>query len=101
MPIASFRPVAYLFLLAYTTFMEDNDIQGLYAEISQRMSVRDYRPGELDSANLGRIEEGRKSLVSLNGSSALLRVIPAEKVGVSFGHAPYCLCSMRKMIMPG
>jgi hypothetical protein len=95
-PIASFRPVAYLFLLVYTTLMEDNEIQGLYAEISQRMSVRDYRPGELNSGDLGKIEEGRKSLVTLNDSTAFLRVIPAEKAGVSFGHAPCCLCSYAK-----
>jgi hypothetical protein len=76
--------------------MEDSEIQGLYAEISQRMSVRDYKPGELDSVDLGKIEEGRKRLVALNGSAALVRVIPAEKAGVSFGHAPYCLCSYAK-----
>jgi nitroreductase len=76
--------------------MKDNEIQGLYAEISQRMSVRDYRPGELDSEDLGKIEEGRKSLAALDDSAALLRVIPAEKAGVSFGHAPYCLCSYAK-----
>jgi hypothetical protein len=76
--------------------MENNEIQGLYAEISQRMSVRDYRPGEFDNIDLGKIEEGRKSLVSLSGSAALLRVIPAEKAGLSFGHAPYCLCSYAK-----
>jgi nitroreductase len=89
-------PVAYLFLLIYTTLMEDNEIRELYAEISKRMSVRNYLPGELDSVDLGKIEEGRKSLAALNDSAALLRVIPAEKAGVSFGHAPYCLCSYAK-----
>jgi nitroreductase len=73
--------------------MEDNEIQKLYAEISKRMSVRDYRPGEPDSLELGKIEEGRKSLTALSGSTALLRIIPAEKAGVAFGHAPCCLCS--------
>jgi hypothetical protein len=76
--------------------MEDNEIQELYAEISKRMSVRDYRPGEPDSAVLGKIEEKRKSLAALDGSTALLRVIPAEEAGVAFGHAPYCLCSYAK-----
>jgi nitroreductase len=73
--------------------MDDNDIQRLYAEISGRMSVRDYRPGEPDSADLGKIEEGRNSLAVLSDSAALLRVLPAEKAGVAFGHAPCCLCS--------
>jgi nitroreductase len=73
--------------------MEDNGLQGVYAEISQRMSARNYRPGELDGAELEKIEEARKGLVALNGSTAILRVIPAEKAGVAFGHAPYCLCS--------
>jgi hypothetical protein len=76
--------------------MEDNEIQGLYAEISKRMSVRDYRPGELDSVELGKIEEGRKNLAALSGSTALLRVIPVEKAGIAFGRAPYCLCSYAK-----
>jgi nitroreductase len=73
--------------------MENKRIQDLYAEIPKRMSVRDYRPGELDSAVLEKIEEGRKSLAALSSSTALLQVIPAEKAGVAFGHAPYCLCS--------
>ncbi|MDR1596482.1 MAG: hypothetical protein LBR99_02140, partial [Treponema sp.] len=76
--------------------MDDNEIQGLYAEISRRMSVRNYRPGGPDSADLGKIEEGRKSLVALSDSTALLQIIPAEKAGVAFGHAPYCLCSYAK-----
>jgi hypothetical protein len=76
--------------------MEDNEIQGLYAEISQRMAVRDYMPGELDNTDLGRIEEGQNSLAVLDGSATLLRVLPAEKAGVSFGHAPCCLCSYAK-----
>jgi hypothetical protein len=73
--------------------MEDKELQGLYAEISQRMSARNYRPGEANGADLEKIEEARKGLVALNGSIALLRVIPAEQAGVAFGHAPYCLCS--------
>jgi hypothetical protein len=76
--------------------MDDNTTQGLYAEISRRMSVRNYEPGGLDDAMPGKIEEALKSLVALNGSAALLRVVPAEKAGVSFGHAPYCLCSYAK-----
>jgi nitroreductase len=76
--------------------MENNEVQALYAEISKRMSVRDYRPDEPDGAVLGKIEEKRKSLAALDGSTALLRVIPAEKAGVAFGHAPYCLCSYAK-----
>ncbi|MDR0629137.1 MAG: hypothetical protein LBG24_05800 [Treponema sp.] len=82
--------------MAYTMLMENSEIQGLYAEIFKRMSVRDYRPGEPDGVDFEKIEEGRKSLISLDGSTALLRVIPAEKAGVSFGHAPYCLCSYAK-----
>jgi nitroreductase len=76
--------------------MDDNEIQGLYAEISRRMSVRNYRPGGPDGADLGKIEEGRKSLAALSDSTALLQIIPAEKAGVAFGHAPYCLCSYAK-----
>jgi hypothetical protein len=76
--------------------MKDDDIQGLYAEISQRMSVRDYGPGELDDVDLEKIEKVRKSLAALSGSTAFLRVIPAKKAGVSFGHALYCLCSYAK-----
>jgi nitroreductase len=73
--------------------MEDNEIQGLYAEISKRMSVRNYRPDEPDNAVLEKIDEKRKNLAVLDGSPALLRVIPVERAGVAFGHAPYCLCS--------
>jgi nitroreductase len=73
--------------------MEDAMIQELYAEISKRMSVRDYRPDAPDDAELGKIEEGRKTLVALNSSAALVRALPAEAAGISFGRAPYCLCA--------
>jgi nitroreductase len=73
--------------------MEDAVIQALYAEISKRMSTRNYRPGALDTVDFEKIEAGRKSLVALDSSAAFVRIIPAEDAGISFGHAPYCLCS--------
>jgi hypothetical protein len=85
-----------MLFLSYATPMDDNTIQGLYAEISRRMSVRNYEPGELDNATLANIEDARKSLVALNGSAAVLRVVSAAKAGVSFGHAPCCVCSYAK-----
>jgi nitroreductase len=73
--------------------MENNTLQELYAEISKRMSARNYRPGALDAAELEKIEEARKSLVALDSSAAFVRIIPAGEAGISFGSAPCCLCS--------